>query len=120
MIFDNSTGEMFYYSSFWPSDKYLDETKYTVREVDSDVFDSSLIYYLEDGEVKTKSGDTAERRKAEADAKKEWDAQEYARNRKEQYLVLNQFEMQYDDEVNGTTTWKDAIAKIKSDNPKPT
>ena len=29
-----------------------------------------------------------------------------------------QMDMQYWDSVNGTTTWKDAIAKIKSDNPK--
>jgi len=27
--------------------------------------------------------------------------------------------MQYWDSVNGTTTWKDAVAKVKSDNPKP-
>ena len=30
-----------------------------------------------------------------------------------------QVAMQYWDQVNGTTTWKDAIAKVKSDNPKP-
>ena len=30
-----------------------------------------------------------------------------------------QFDMQYWDSVNGTTTWKDAIAKVKADNPKP-
>ena len=29
-----------------------------------------------------------------------------------------QMDMQYWDAVNGTTTWKDAIAKVKSDNPK--
>ena len=29
-----------------------------------------------------------------------------------------QLDMIYHDEVNGTTTWKDAIAKIKLDNPK--
>ncbi|AXN54108.1 hypothetical protein P109_gp43 [Pelagibacter phage HTVC109P] len=29
-----------------------------------------------------------------------------------------QFEMMYDDQVNGTTTWADAIAKVKIDNPK--
>ena len=44
--------------------------------------------------------------------------QEYARIRRIKYNDLNQFEMQFDDEVNGTTTWKDAILKIKSDNPK--
>ena len=49
----------------------------------------------------------------------EYDAQEYARNRKAEYDALNQFEMQYDDEVNGTTTWKDAIAAIKAKYPKP-
>ena len=30
-----------------------------------------------------------------------------------------QNDMQYWDAVNGTTTWKDAIEKVKSDNPKP-
>ena len=30
-----------------------------------------------------------------------------------------QFDMQYWDQVNGTTKWKDAIAKVKSDYPKP-
>ena len=30
-----------------------------------------------------------------------------------------QLDMQYWDQVNGTTTWKDAIAKVKSDYPKP-
>ena len=33
--------------------------------------------------------------------------------------VGDQLDMQYWDAVNGTTTWKDAIAKVKSDNPKP-
>ena len=31
----------------------------------------------------------------------------------------DQFDMQYWDQKNGTTTWKDAIDKVKSDNPKP-
>ena len=30
-----------------------------------------------------------------------------------------QFDMQYWDKKNGTTTWVDAIEKVKSDNPKP-
>ena len=32
--------------------------------------------------------------------------------------LQDQMDMQYWDAVNGTTTWKDAIAKVKSDNPK--
>ena len=49
----------------------------------------------------------------------EYDALEYARNRKEEYDALNQFEMQYDDKLNGTTTWDDAIEAIKAKYPKP-
>ena len=48
----------------------------------------------------------------------EWDAQEYARKRKAEYDALNQFEMQYDDKEDGTTTWEDAIAAIKTKYPK--
>ena len=46
------------------------------------------------------------------------DAQEYARNRKEEYDALNQFEMQFDDKEDGTTTWEDAINAIKAKYPK--
>ncbi len=34
-------------------------------------------------------------------------------------LIGEQLDMQYWDAVNDTTTWKDAIAKVKSDDPKP-
>jgi hypothetical protein len=33
--------------------------------------------------------------------------------------IQDQLDMQYWDSVNGTTTWKDAVAKVKLDNPKP-
>ena len=48
----------------------------------------------------------------------EWDLQEYARNRKEEYDALNQLEMQFDDKEDGTTTWEDAIKAIKKKYPK--
>tara|TARA_R110002124_G_scaffold47198_1_gene140797 strand:- start:50 stop:382 length:333 start_codon:yes stop_codon:yes gene_type:complete len=32
--------------------------------------------------------------------------------------IKDQLDMQYKDLLNGTTTWKDAVAKVKSDNPK--
>jgi len=47
-----------------------------------------------------------------------YDSQEYARNRKAEYDKLNQFEMQFDDQLNGTTTWVDAISAIKQEFPK--
>ena len=47
-----------------------------------------------------------------------YDAQEYARNRKAEYDQLNQFEMIFDDDRDGTTTWVDTINEIKGRHPK--
>ena len=47
-----------------------------------------------------------------------YDSQAYARSRKAAYDLLNQDEMRYDDLVNSTTTWPDAIAAIKAEFPK--
>ena len=49
----------------------------------------------------------------------EYESTMYARSRKEEYDALNQFEMQFDDEENETTTWKDAVNAIKAKYPKP-
>tara|TARA_R100001082_G_scaffold84222_1_gene50905 strand:- start:569 stop:901 length:333 start_codon:yes stop_codon:yes gene_type:complete len=50
----------------------------------------------------------------------DFDAKEYSRKREVQYPSLKeQLDLQYWDQVNGTTKWKEAIAKVKSDNPKP-
>jgi len=51
-----------------------------------------------------------------------WEEQEfgYISARQAAYASIgDQLDQQYWDAVNGTTTWKDAIAKVKSDNPKP-
>ena len=49
----------------------------------------------------------------------EYNANQYQRDRASEYpLIEEQLDMQYWDSVNGTNTWKDAIAKVKSDNPK--
>ena len=55
-------------------------------------------------------------------ANSKYDEQEngYKRARQEAYpSVGDQLDMLYWDKVNDTTTWKDAIADVKSDNPKP-
>ena len=45
---------------------------------------------------------------------------EYKKERQLSYAsIQDQLDMQYWDAVNGTTTWKDHIAQVKSDNPKP-
>ena len=44
----------------------------------------------------------------------------YKSDRAESYASIgDQLDMQYWDAVNGTTTWKDHVAKVKADNPKP-
>ena len=48
----------------------------------------------------------------------DWDSKEYARKRKAEYDQLNQFEMQFDDKKNSTTTWVDKINEIKGRHPK--
>ena len=46
-------------------------------------------------------------------------ANQYQRDREIEYPTWqDQLDMQYHDVVNSTTTWKDAVAKVKSDNPK--
>jgi len=47
-----------------------------------------------------------------------WDSQEYSRNRKAEYDQLNQFEMQFDDDRDSTSTWVDKINEIKGRHPK--
>ena len=47
-------------------------------------------------------------------------AVKYQRDRAKEYpSIEDQLDMQYWDKKNGTTTWVDAVAKVKSDNPKP-
>ena len=56
----------------------------------------------------------------QAELQSDYDAKEYQRVREKAYPSWqDQLDMQYHDQVNGTTTWADAIAKVKSDFPKP-
>ena len=49
----------------------------------------------------------------------EYDNNQYQRDRASAYpSIQDQLDMQYWDSVNGTTTWSDAIAQVKSDHPK--
>ncbi len=53
-------------------------------------------------------------------AEAEFEASEgHKEDRRKSYpSIQEQLDMQYWDSVNDTTTWKDAVAKVKSDNPK--
>ena len=48
----------------------------------------------------------------------EYDSLAYARSRKQEYDKLNQWEMQFDDQRDGTSTWVDSINEIKERFPK--
>ena len=49
----------------------------------------------------------------------EYDNNQYQRDRATVYpSIQEQLDMQYWDNVNGTTNWENAIAKVKADNPK--
>jgi hypothetical protein len=50
----------------------------------------------------------------------EYDNNQYQRDRASAYPSLqDQLDMQYWDSVNGTNTWKDKIAEVKTTYPKP-
>ena len=76
---------------------------------------------LQDYEIEWRNG-TTPISKADIEAKMvelqaDYDAKQYQRDRVYP-SIGDQLDMQYKDLLNGTTTWKDAVAKVKSDNPK--
>ena len=74
---------------------------------------------VHDGGSKPSESDCTAGLKALQDA---WDLEydSYKSKRRAAYPTQEeQLDMQYWDKKNGTTTWVDAIAKVKSDNPKP-
>ena len=80
------------------------------------VYENLIVH---DGGTKPSESDCTNGLKALQDA---WDLENdsYKSKRRDAFpSIAEQLDMQYWDSVNGTTTWKDAIAKVKSDNPKP-
>ena len=80
-------------------------------------------WVLDGDDLKWLDENTPKPTQAEIDAEiirlqAEYDSQAYARARKAEYDALNQLELISDDEANGTTTHKDAIAAIKTKYPK--
>ena len=74
---------------------------------------------VHDGGSKPSEADCTDGLKALQDA---WDLENesYKSKRRAAFpSIQEQLDLQYWDQVNGTTKWKEAIAKVKSDNPKP-
>ena len=98
-------------------DAYLNDGKISSWSFNPDEGFSGIQYEGVDGFVLPSEAELTEEAKV---LQAEYDAQEYARNRTAAYPNMgDQLDMQYHDQLDGTTTWKDAIAKVKSDNPKP-
>ena len=83
-------------------------------------------YEVRDGLTFTINADgvvgVEQKRVMTSDEKTSYDADKanaYKFQRSERYDQLNQFEMQFDDQRDGTTTWVDAINAIKAEYPKP-
>jgi hypothetical protein len=76
---------------------------------------------LRDGTIVDIPAEEAAELQAQAEAAQaEYEATQYQRDRASAYPnIQEQLDMQYWDSVNGTTTWADAIAAVKAENPKP-
>ena len=84
-------------------DKLPDDLIHSIGSFSNQIF----LYKLVDGIVTL------------TDAGVTWESEEYTRDRQAEYPSIgDQLDMQYHDQLNGTTTWKDTIAKVKADNPK--
>ena len=96
---------------------WLPYTEESVTLSDYEVRDGLTFTINADGVVGAE-----QKRDMTADEKTSYDsdkANEYKYKRLEKYNQLNQFEMQFDDQRDGTTTWVDAINAIKAEFPKP-
>jgi len=84
---------------------------------------NAKVYGYHDNPTWDESNTDAKPTDAEIDAevtrlRNEYIANEYQRNRKKEYDQLNQFEMQFNDDRDSTTTWVDTINEIKGRYPK--
>ena len=88
---------------------------------DQEIEDAKPLYKQVNNEVMELSEADYDQAKIDLGNSK-WQEQQfgYIQARQEAYGDLaSQLDMQYWDSVNNTTTWKDHIAQVKADNPKP-
>ena len=86
-----------------------------------EVEDAKPIYKYVDGVHMEFDEDDYAQKKIDIGNQK-WEEQQfgYIQVRQEAYgSIQDQLDMMYWDNVNSTTTWKDHIDQVKSDNPKP-
>ena len=82
-------------------------------------------FVLTENELKWLSSDIKKPSDSEINAEinrlqTEYEANKYQRDRADAYpSIQEQLDMQYWDAVNGTKKWQEAVAKVKTDHPKP-
>ena len=93
----------------------IDAVKELVGGGLTQIADGSIVYH--DGQTPpTEEAIQAKLQELQAD----YDSKQYQRDRAVAYpSIQEQLDMQYWDAVNGTNKWQEAIAKVKTDNPKP-
>jgi len=79
-----------------------------------DEFGGTVYEIKTDAEIQAHSGYAAKLQEVEDG----YSVTEYKSKRAAAYAALNQDEMRFDDTVNSTTTWVDAISAIKAKYPK--
>ena len=89
-----------------------DGVRMELSEADKDRFFAKEQAWLKEQEDKKKVQYRVDRVKGTFKEDRTIDVSGYA-------TIGDQMDMQYKDLQNGTTTWKDHIAKVKSDHPKP-
>ena len=97
---------------------FYDAVKALAPNAEFQVIDNSTLNWLiANGD--TKPTDSQITTKLD-ELKTAYNNKKYQRDRANAYpSIQDQLDMQYWDKKNGTTTWVDAVAKVKSDNPKP-
>ena len=90
---------------------------YTWKDTSKEPDYSNLMLFNDEATMPTEAEINAKLAELQA----EYDAENatWKVNREKAYGdIEEQLDMMYWDKVNGTTTWKDHVAKVKSDNPK--
>tara|TARA_R100001510_G_C7571866_1_gene147970 strand:+ start:335 stop:748 length:414 start_codon:yes stop_codon:yes gene_type:complete len=91
--------------------------EYVDDRVNEEITDITSYQSIIDSHAQKKTELDTQEQKAEDDFNAYKETYEYKRSIAYP-SIEDQLDMQYHDKINGTTTWEDAVAKVKSDNPK--
>ena len=97
--------------------EYTDLAKETYGDISGSISGNDTEVHYNDGQTPpTDAAIDAELKRLQS----EYEANKYQRDRADAYpSIQEQLDMQYWDAVNGTKKWQEAVAKVKTDNPKP-